>query len=905
MRKDIKEALMKLYEELHKRRATILTLSAIVVFVTTYLLILPALTLEKDKAADQGGTDVPEVTYVSEDSPTDNEESADPADTGQDDPSPEGDAVVDGDSDNAGADGDQQTIEAEIMEVEEKAASADPLKYEGEGYTVTVSDPASVLPEGTQIIVEEINSDKDALEYKNYYDDALKAVQDVKDGRSVTDLRFAKFYNITLVADGKEIKPDDNVSVSIEYGSELGDGLKADRKSRVRIIHFNEDSKTGETTAEVLENKAVDVTTDSNDRLKETVFEADHFSVYAVVYTAEYEYMTADGKTYKFTVGFDDEAGIPEGAELKVNEIEKGSDDYNKYLDNAAKELGAEDTGTLSFARFFDIEFTKDGEKIEPKTPVQVTLEYDDELHLTDGGDLKVVHFADKGTEIISDVGLSRNSKELSWVQDSFSVTGTIVNNPHAGSGHRYAVLVRDTQANEYYAVGVDGSLIPVTYNSGNNTVNMPFVDLWTYTSAHDKIAPDGIGSEEDRWANNPPNNLRIDIDCRRYNWAQLPEGHVYRYISPASDDGIDSENRESNHATFKGNNLIVYENHTLHSVAWDNQNTNQYIGADFENMHITGNQTSANAAEVYFAQITEVPVGANRETVSHIDIGIVGEGILDVPLAYGKYYYDSEQRTEAAFGEVTRDNNVTLHLEQDVDVTHEDIMNASIHAYDKNGNELDDAFYITGFTANEHTDHSAVQVRMEGSFKVSTLPEYTNGNSNEDAARRHARLDNQVYYRISTSKEITFKLEYVDSDGVKHQLYDASGNELSVTTVCTLSAGFSYWDENNECPPVLEDFEQKYHLGDPVTPPDGHNSKWWKDGAIIDNTHTGNLPNEPGGQDGHYGLPGDSGMDFVIGSRDSSDANIVAVEIVKMIVDEDGNRIKPAENVTNKCTID
>ena len=39
-------------------RSLVITLSAIVVFVTTYLLILPAITLDKDEAIRQGGTDI-------------------------------------------------------------------------------------------------------------------------------------------------------------------------------------------------------------------------------------------------------------------------------------------------------------------------------------------------------------------------------------------------------------------------------------------------------------------------------------------------------------------------------------------------------------------------------------------------------------------------------------------------------------------------------------------------------------------------------------------------------------------------------------------------------------------------------------------------------------------------------
>ena len=51
----LKRLINALTENVYERRKVILALSCVVVFVTTYMLILPALTLEKDKAAEQGG----------------------------------------------------------------------------------------------------------------------------------------------------------------------------------------------------------------------------------------------------------------------------------------------------------------------------------------------------------------------------------------------------------------------------------------------------------------------------------------------------------------------------------------------------------------------------------------------------------------------------------------------------------------------------------------------------------------------------------------------------------------------------------------------------------------------------------------------------------------------------------
>ena len=59
-----------------------------------------------------------------------------------------------------------------------------------------------------------------------------------------------------------------------------------------------------------------------NSKVTEAAFTADSFSVFAVVYSQlTTNVLTADGKTYKITVSYDDDAKIPEGTELVAKEI--------------------------------------------------------------------------------------------------------------------------------------------------------------------------------------------------------------------------------------------------------------------------------------------------------------------------------------------------------------------------------------------------------------------------------------------------------------------------------------------------------------------------------------------------------------------------------------------------------
>lgn len=288
-----------LAENIHKRRRVVLALSCVVVFVTTYMLILPAFTLEKTKAAEQGGIDVPGVTTTAEDV---SEEDADANDGQADvqDVQSESGKTEDGKVEDSGSKSkDSGETKAD------SAQTADPLTYEDEHYTIAVDDKNSVLPENTEIKVEEIDKNEDAKKYEKHFDDALAAIQEEKDGENVSDLEFARFYDISLVSDGKEVTlgNGDKVSVNIEYDKELRKALGVENKDNIRIIHFAENKDTGKVEAEVLDNKEAKVTaeTTEDNLLKEAAFDAESFSVYGLVCVKEAEEDAAEEKATEET----------------------------------------------------------------------------------------------------------------------------------------------------------------------------------------------------------------------------------------------------------------------------------------------------------------------------------------------------------------------------------------------------------------------------------------------------------------------------------------------------------------------------------------------------------------------------------------------------------------------------
>lgn len=252
-----------------------------------YVLVLPALTLDQEEARNQGGVDVT------------TQQTQDVRNTGT-----EADDTVGSDPGaKAGSDAGGEKAEA--------AALAGELAWEGEGYQVTAAGEAS-LPEDATLTVTEI-TEKDQ-DYQVWTDEALKAMQESgengqgsgKDaGRNgAPRLAFAKFYDITLTADGEAIEPNVPVDVRFafdqDYRSDMKVGSEADAGAHLRVIHFAEDAD-GNLVPEVYDPADVDTQLTAYGRLREAAFTADSFSVYGIVYTVDFAW-EVDGETYEYNM---------------------------------------------------------------------------------------------------------------------------------------------------------------------------------------------------------------------------------------------------------------------------------------------------------------------------------------------------------------------------------------------------------------------------------------------------------------------------------------------------------------------------------------------------------------------------------------------------------------------------
>ena len=179
--------------------------------------------------------------------------------------------------------------------------------------------------------------------------------------------------------------------------------------------------------------------------------------------------LTADGKNYKITVTYDDDAEIPVGTKLVAEEIEPGTDKYLQRMGQTWYEINKdyfeieeqrknynESMGflpevslkNLDSGRYFDIKLIHEGKEIEPSAPVHVEIDFVEGLMVEDASTVGVAHFSDDGFEIIDKVNTKTEDSSVvyfSYDQKSFSDTGTFVSHETHDLGTQYAKTLENT----------------------------------------------------------------------------------------------------------------------------------------------------------------------------------------------------------------------------------------------------------------------------------------------------------------------------------------------------------------------------------------------------------------------------------------------------------------------------
>ena len=773
-----------------------------------------------------------------------------------------------------------------VVWVTDAQISKDYITVLGEKYKITVEyEDDAQIPDGAKLEVKEIFPADE--KYAEYYQKALeKAAGNEAAGGATLD-NYARFFDIEIQVDGQKVEPKASVKVRIELAD-------VPEEKNLAVVHF-EESRSIDSTVPVL----MDI---NAEKANDIWFETESFSVYGVITVPEAQPDPAvtdlDGKSFTIshdsryvttnitpiennnnTNGFGKTTSVslaatwffeqPEGTSGNTYYIYTLVNDQKQYL-NLTTNNNNTDRANASLSltpQAFTV--TNEGSSYRLSTQSNGTTYYLDEHNGNSGNAFAGWHGATNNGL------LSLNFSSQPVMQDN----------------GQYMTLVKYND--KYYIVNNDGSLMEVQYDDATKTVEVDDPMLWNVNQ------------------NNPNGHIWFNSRETGFEWRQTASDWYRRYLDPSVSGAITEENSSNvnvvydytnqdgsvaNHIDRNGSRTRALESQTAVNI-YDDPNDDKdtykiyhgawnagqnYLGVELDEngvpARLVGQKNISDAAEFVFASPTAVKApNYLTHTVDHIDVSIEGSANVSIPLAYGNYYGEHGD-SEAPIKVVSANTKLELSKDQMVDpsqlkITSDDMKRATITAVRADtGENLDDAFYITGFSGNVHTSLSADQVRIEGSFLVADLrgTEYETidgGRYSQNTTYRNnvrtARLDNKVEYTVTVVKPLTYNL--VDPD--LGQLYDEDGNAITVTVDVAFSASFDYWDNGNECPAV--------HYAST----DGEAA--WRAGGV----DSSNL----------------SGMDFVLGGdAENPDSPLVALEITKVIMDEEGNRIELRSPVTN-----
>ena len=287
-----------------KYRSFILFIACLIVIVTTYLLVLPAFTLEEDTADKLGGINIEEEA---EDVETDTDKAASEEDNVKKTEKPEEEKKS------------EKASDEKAPQKSEEVKNSSQLLYKGNDYSVECSFDDKAEIGDAELNVKELN-DKEGRSYSEKAEKAVLAAEE-QDGNSKKAVASSA-YDISLLNGKEEIEPETPASVSFEYKK----SQRMNGADDVRIVHFAVENGTEKT--EVLDSDDVEADINKNG-LKSLNFTADSFSVYVIVYTVDFEY-DVDGKKYTYSMEGDGALSLHEL--IDILHITEDSDEFMKEI---------------------------------------------------------------------------------------------------------------------------------------------------------------------------------------------------------------------------------------------------------------------------------------------------------------------------------------------------------------------------------------------------------------------------------------------------------------------------------------------------------------------------------------------------------------------------------------------
>ena len=464
---DLFNKVIKKHKKLKKWQRIVTVLAAMITFVTTYALILPAITVEKDETDRVSGMYLEEAAELVEE---------------VEDEAPLENALV--------------PLSFVIAADQENAVT---YSYEDDDiFAELVISTDEELPEGTELVLNYVDTESDA------YADLSSRAKELLSREFIGETTSCSFYDFALICDNVDVTPrtgfadihidfknntvehmddalfagkfalpladeggllamsadvtaaQDETTASDEIVAAPEDELSAEEYAAGdELISVNGDGTSvfelsdGIITSLTL--KGCDFTVDDSmvgilagfvdEELKAAAEESD-ISDAEIPKNVEEEdvtsaplagTLTASGKDYTVKLSYDKTSGVPEGAGLEVSEIARDSEEYRTYLEETKKAMGLTEDQTLPqfAARFFDIKILVDGEEFIPESGVTVEIAYTEPLASIPETEVSAVHFQDEeskpevidasATEVADD-----GTATVEFQAESFSVYGVI-----------------------------------------------------------------------------------------------------------------------------------------------------------------------------------------------------------------------------------------------------------------------------------------------------------------------------------------------------------------------------------------------------------------------------------------------------------------------------------------------
>lgn len=262
---------------------------------------------------------------------------------------------------------------------------------------VFVSAPEGAFPAGTTMHVTTVPQEE-----------VIGALNDAANGVMVRNVQAVdiSFRN----AEGEEIEPLLPISVKMSrVAKEQPATTEAAPEAKESVVlHVENDG-----SAQIVENANV---TDT-----EAEFESDSFSTYIMADFLTEEFLASNGHNYRISVTYGAAAGIPENADLNVEELTEGSSAYETYVANTESALGMEE-GSAGYIRLFDIGIVDKNDPSVRYQPAEGTT-VDVKIELADSSSetLSVVHFAD-GSSTGDVVTAETDGQTVRFEAEGFSI---------------------------------------------------------------------------------------------------------------------------------------------------------------------------------------------------------------------------------------------------------------------------------------------------------------------------------------------------------------------------------------------------------------------------------------------------------------------------------------------------